>query len=81
MRNECSADNFVCFLVGVAVGSGAALLMAPQSGKRTRRQIARRAEDAQDHLEELGEELIAKGRELVERGRAEVEQKLRRPEA
>jgi gas vesicle protein len=40
-----------------------------QSGKRTRRELRRKAEDAQDYLEEIGEDLIAKGRELVERGR------------
>ncbi len=33
------------FLVGGAVGAGLALLLAPQSGKKTRRQIRDIAED------------------------------------
>ncbi len=77
MRTECTADNAVCFLIGVGVGAGIALLMAPQSGRRMRRQIIRRAEDAQEYLEELGEEMIARGREMVDRGRREAEQKLK----
>lgn len=40
------------FLVGLAVGaligSGAALLMAPQSGRRTRKQIVHKAEELTD---------------------------------
>ncbi|HXW68726.1 MAG TPA: YtxH domain-containing protein [Dissulfurispiraceae bacterium] len=33
------------FLVGGAVGAGLALLLAPQTGKKTRRQIREMAED------------------------------------
>ena len=33
------------FLVGGAVGAGLALLLAPQSGKKTRRQLRELAED------------------------------------
>jgi gas vesicle protein len=36
------------FLIGLAVGAGAALLFAPQSGEETRRGIARRARRAQE---------------------------------
>ncbi|MFO7588425.1 MAG: YtxH domain-containing protein [Gemmatimonadota bacterium] len=34
--------------VGALIGSGAALLLAPQSGARTRRQIAHKAEELTD---------------------------------
>src|SRR5688572_5168459 len=36
------------FLVGLALGAGVALLLAPQSGEETRRGIARRARRAQE---------------------------------
>jgi gas vesicle protein len=36
------------FLVGGAVGAGLALLLAPQSGKKTRRQIREIAEELSD---------------------------------
>ena len=74
MRTESAGDSLLMFLTGFAVGAGVALLLAPQSGEKTRRQIRRQAEGAQDNLEKLGEDLIAKGRELVERGREAAEE-------
>ncbi|MEJ2336883.1 MAG: YtxH domain-containing protein [Gemmatimonadales bacterium] len=42
-------DEFVLgVLVGALLGAGAALLLAPESGKRTRRRIRRSAEDLTD---------------------------------
>jgi gas vesicle protein len=35
-------------VVGAAIGAGLALLLAPQSGKRTRRQLARSVEGFRD---------------------------------
>lgn len=35
-------------VVGVAIGAGLALLVAPQSGRRTRRRLARTVEDVAD---------------------------------
>ncbi|MBC7292690.1 MAG: YtxH domain-containing protein [Thermoleophilia bacterium] len=69
MKRDQWLQNIAFFFVGVGVGAAIALLYAPQSGVRTRRQIRRAAEDAQSYLEELGEELIERGRELIERAR------------
>ncbi len=77
MRSDCAGESVLSFVIGVAVGAGVALLVAPQSGRRTRRQIARKAEDAQAYLEDLGEELMERGRELVDRARSGVEQKIK----
>jgi gas vesicle protein len=41
------------FLIGIALGAGAALLFAPQSGEQTRRDIAYRARRAQDAAQDL----------------------------
>lgn len=57
--------NTLSFVAGLAVGAllgaGAALLFAPQAGQKTRRQLARTAEDltdaAGDKLETAGERL------------------------
>jgi gas vesicle protein len=73
MKTEDAAENMVMFLTGMAVGAGVALLLAPQPGKKTRRQIRRKAEDAQGYMTDLGEELISKGRDLVERGKEAAE--------
>jgi gas vesicle protein len=76
MKSECTGDGLLMFLTGFAVGAGVALLTAPQSGKRTRRDIQRRAEDAQQYMEDMGEELIEKGREMVEQARSTAEKKI-----
>jgi gas vesicle protein len=41
------------FLFGIALGAGAALLFAPQTGEQTRRDIAYRARRAQDAAQDL----------------------------
>ena len=41
------------FLLGLALGAGAALLFAPQTGEETRRGIARRARRAQEAAQDL----------------------------
>ena len=45
------------FLIGIALGAGAALLFAPQSGEETRRGIARRARRAQEAAQDLVEDV------------------------
>ena len=56
-------DSLLVFLFGAAVGAGVALLLAPQSGEETRKQIAdktRRLGDELDHkLQGVKEEVKA----------------------
>jgi hypothetical protein len=47
-------------LGGVAIGAAVGLLTAPRSGERTRRQIARNAEDARDRVAELYDDVTEK---------------------
>jgi gas vesicle protein len=44
-------------LLGLAIGAGVALLLAPQSGEETRRSIARRARRAQEAAQDLVEDV------------------------
>src|SRR3954466_14784984 len=46
-------SGFGSFIIGLALGAGAALLFAPQTGEETRRGIARRARRAQDFVEDV----------------------------
>ncbi|MCW5981012.1 MAG: YtxH domain-containing protein [Bryobacteraceae bacterium] len=77
MERDKVAACTLMFVIGVAVGAAVGLLTAPQAGRRTRREIVRRAENAQTYLEDLGEELIERGREMMERGKEMAEGKIK----
>jgi gas vesicle protein len=65
-------DTGVCiawFLVGAAVGASIALLYAPQSGKDTRRLIAKKTEQGREVLMDSSKEVLDRGKELFDRGR------------
>jgi gas vesicle protein len=42
------------FSLGVAAGAAAALIYAPQTGEKTRKQLKRNLDDASDYLKETG---------------------------
>jgi gas vesicle protein len=50
---------WLAFCIGVIAGATAALLYAPQSGAKTRRQLRRGVENAGDYLENAGDYLKA----------------------
>ncbi len=56
-------------LVGMGIGAGLALLFAPQSGKDTRRYLARRAEEGKDYVTSAGKDLVKQAEGVVERGK------------
>jgi gas vesicle protein len=76
-----SAKNYwFAFGVGVVAGATIALLYAPQSGARTRRQLRKGVEDAGEYLEEAGdylkdqaERLSNEAQKAVKRTRLQVE--------
>lgn len=49
--------NLFTFVIGFALGAGAGLLLAPQSGARTRRHLQHLAHDVQDKAEDLVDEV------------------------
>lgn len=50
---EKNTGSVGSFLIGLAVGAGVALLLAPQSGEETRREIASRARQARDRAKDF----------------------------
>jgi len=59
--------NFaVGLLCGAAIGAGVALVMAPASGKKTRRRIERAAGDLRETAEHRWEEMADEVRDRVE---------------
>ncbi len=57
------------FTVGVAAGAIVALIYAPQTGERTRKQIRRKLEDAGDYLKDATENLGDHAEKVVKRGK------------
>jgi gas vesicle protein len=57
------------FTVGVASGAIVALICAPQSGEKTRRQLKRKFEDAGDYLKDASDTLGEHAERVVKRGK------------
>ncbi|MFV1987811.1 MAG: YtxH domain-containing protein [Gemmatimonadota bacterium] len=84
--DERNAFTFIAGLaLGTLIGAGVALLMAPQSGERTRRKIARVAEDlgdtTRDRLGDAGDDVKHRAQRAVraaERRRDRLREGVRR---
>jgi len=63
------------FLLGGALGASLALLLAPESGRRTRERLRDVAADLRDRTLDLSEELRDKAEEVLERSRETIEEK------
>jgi gas vesicle protein len=59
-RDEHLGTIVMSVVVGAVVGAGVALLLAPQSGKRTRTRISHMAEDVRDMAEDFADRLKEK---------------------
>jgi gas vesicle protein len=74
MERENTGAVVVWFFGGALLGATVALLLAPQSGKRTRRLLGEKAEEGRKSLFESGQDIVSRGRELYERGREIAEE-------
>ena len=72
-RNEPGVGSF---LIGLALGAGVALLLAPQSGEETRRALARRAQRAQDAAKDFVEDVSGTVADKFQEVRATVEERI-----
>jgi gas vesicle protein len=72
-RNQPGVGSF---LIGLALGAGVALLLAPQSGEETRRALARRARRAQDAAKDFVEDVSGTVADKFQEVRATVEERI-----
>ncbi len=72
-RND-AGTTALWFLAGAALGGATALLIAPESGRRTRRMLMSQAKRGGRAFSDSSQEIIEKGRELYERGRELAEE-------
>jgi len=68
-RNNTAWRMGLSLLTGILVGGTAGVLYAPQSGARTRRQLANLAEDVRERAGQITEETAEAIEKLVERSR------------
>lgn len=70
---KSSVTTALTFLfIGLGIGTMVALLFAPQSGKKTRKSLRRKYEDALDAVDDWRDQAgdyVERGRDYVERGR------------
>ncbi|MBV9767812.1 MAG: YtxH domain-containing protein [Acidobacteriaceae bacterium] len=66
MERTTAISWLIC---GVVLGAAVAVLLAPESGERTRRKLLNQAERGRKTILESGQEMFERGRELYERGR------------
>ncbi|MEO6983269.1 MAG: YtxH domain-containing protein [Edaphobacter sp.] len=76
----CAKNYWFAFGIGVSAGAAIALLYAPQSGVKTRKQLRRGIEDAGGYLEDAGDYLKAQAehfseeaQKAIKRTRSQVE--------
>jgi gas vesicle protein len=67
MSDTNTGDRAPYFLLGAAMGAAAALLLAPESGARTRRRLAHKGEEVADYMIDASKELVEKCEDLYER--------------
>ncbi|HTT65982.1 MAG TPA: YtxH domain-containing protein [Bryobacteraceae bacterium] len=67
------ANNIGWFVAGAVVGLTAAILLAPQSGKKTRQIISEKTQQGKDAVTETGKEVYDRSKEMIDRGRQLVE--------
>ena len=72
-HQEDFANNLTWFVAGAVAGMAAALLLAPQSGKRTRRFLADKTQQGREAVSETGKDVVDRGKDMVDKGRQLVE--------
>ncbi|MGC2163228.1 MAG: YtxH domain-containing protein [Silvibacterium sp.] len=68
-----AARFWAVFSIGVAAGAAVALIYAPQTGVKTRRQLRRGLEDAGDYLKEAADTVSGHAEKYVKRGKDVVD--------
>lgn len=59
----------LALLTGIVLGTGLGLLLAPQSGTRTRRQLRNMVDDATERASDFAEDTKDSMTDMVERGK------------
>jgi gas vesicle protein len=69
MANCDVGTKITYFVAGVGIGAAVALLFAPQSGEKTRKQIAEKAQEGKDYVASKGREIRKQAEDVVDQGK------------
>ena len=69
MANCVMSTKSAYFVAGIGLGAAVALLLAPQSGKQTRKLIVNKAEEGKDFVTAKGREIRSIADDLVDQGK------------
>jgi gas vesicle protein len=67
------ANNIGWFVAGAVVGMTAAILLAPQSGKKTRKIISDKTQQGKEAVTDTSKEVYDRSKEMIDKGRQLVE--------
>lgn len=67
------ANNIGWFVAGAVVGMTGAILLAPQSGKKTRQIISDKTQQGKEAVTDTGKEVYGRSKEMIDKGRQLVE--------
>jgi gas vesicle protein len=72
--SETAIRYWTVFSLGVIAGAVVALIYAPQSGEKTRKQLKRNLEDAGDYLKDTSDELGKHARRAIKKSKDVVDE-------
>ncbi len=74
MSDESSGGGILWFLAGLGIGAALGVLYAPKSGRETRDDIARYAQEGSEQIKERAKQYREQANQWVERGKDMVSQ-------
>lgn len=73
---ERRSGDFSSFLMGLALGAGIALLLAPKTGVETRRELRMRARKVRNAAEDAAHDVAERVTDTLEQARSQVEERV-----
>ena len=67
-NDSIASQTFAALVVGLGIGFGLGVLFAPNSGRKTRAAIAKKADRSLDEIKDLVEDVTSSASDLLERG-------------
>jgi gas vesicle protein len=68
MNRNCALN----FVMGISVGVGLAMILAPKPGEKTRKDLTKKAQDATSYLRDQGTGIRQSATEMAEKAKREV---------